>query len=86
MAGIEPRFAHNYGNRTTTAVKFVLVEIGQILGGFQGKFAVIGGAVPWLLAVESDMARVGTVDVDLGLDAEALGGGEYARLVESLQA
>lgn len=86
MAEIEPRFAHNYDNRTTTAVKSVLVEIGQILGSFQGKFAVIGGVVPWLLAVESDMSHVGTVDVDLSLDAEALGDGEYARLVESLQA
>ncbi|MBP8246825.1 MAG: GrpB family protein [Phenylobacterium sp.] len=26
-----------------------LLEIGQILGSYQGKFAVIGGAVPWLL-------------------------------------
>jgi len=33
----------------TAAVKAVLVEIGQILGSFQGKLAVIGGAVPWLL-------------------------------------
>ncbi len=30
------------------------------------------------------MPHVGTLDVDLGLDAEALGDGEYARLVESL--
>ena len=32
------------------------------------------------------MSHVGTLDVDLCLDAEALGDGEYARLVESLQA
>jgi len=30
------------------------------------------------------MPHVGTLDVDLGLDAEALGEGEYARLVETL--
>lgn len=35
-----------YTDRTTAAVKSVLIEIGQILGSFQGKFAVIGGAVP----------------------------------------
>ena len=34
--------------RTTVAVKSVLVEIGQVLGSHKGKFAVIGGAVPWL--------------------------------------
>ena len=31
------------------------------------------------------MPHVGTGDVDLSLNAEALGDGEYARLVESLQ-
>lgn len=37
-------------------MKSVLVEIGQILGTFQGKFAVIGGAVPWLL-LDNDAPR-----------------------------
>jgi hypothetical protein len=80
----EPQSANDYDDRTTAAVKSVLVEIGQILGSFQGKFAVIGGAVPWLLLDNEEMPHVGTLDVDLGLDAEALGDGEYARLVETL--
>ncbi len=84
MADLEPQHASDYENRTTVAVKSVLVEIGQILGSYQGKFAVIGGAVPWLLLNESDMSHVGTLDVDLSLDAEALGDGEYAQLVEAL--
>jgi hypothetical protein len=42
----EPQSAAAYDDRTTAAVKAVLVEIGQVLGSFQGKFAVIGGAVP----------------------------------------
>ena len=45
----EPQSAADYDDRTTHAVKSVLVEIGQVLGSFRGKFAVIGGAVPWLL-------------------------------------
>ena len=80
----EPQSANEYDDRTTAAVKSVLLEIGQILGSFQGKFAVIGGAVPWLLLDNEEMPHVGTLDVDLGLDAEALGDGEYARLVETL--
>src|SRR4029079_19345689 len=80
----EPQSAADYDDRTTDAVKSVLVEIGQILGSFKGKFAVIGGAVPWLLLENEEMRHVGTLDVDLGLDAEALGDGEYAKLVESL--
>lgn len=80
----EPQSASDYDDSTTAAVKAVLVEIGQILGSFRGKFAVIGGAVPWLLLGNEDMPHVGTLDVDLGLDAEALGDGEYATLVEAL--
>jgi len=80
----EPQSASDYGDRTTAAVKAVLVEMGQILGSFKGKFAVIGGAVPWLLLAHDDMQHVGTLDVDLSLNAEALGDGEYATLVEAL--
>ncbi len=81
----EPQSAADYDDRTTTAVKSVLIEIGQILGSFEGKFAIIGGAVPWLLLSEADMPHIGTGDVDLGLDPSALGDGEYVRLVEALQ-
>jgi len=80
----DPQSANEYDDRTTAAVKAVLLEIGQILGSFRGKFAVVGGAVPWLLLDNFEMPHVGTIDVDLGLDAEALGDGEYARLVDAL--
>ena len=85
MAVTEPQSASDYGDRTTAAVESVLIEIAQILGSFNGKFAVIGGAVPWLLLREADMPHSGTLDVDLGLDPSALGDGEYVRLVEALQ-
>jgi hypothetical protein len=80
----EPQSASDYDDRTTVAVKSVLIEIGQILGSFEGKFAVIGGAVPWLLLNNDDMPHVGSIDVDLSLDPEALGDGEYATLVAAL--
>ncbi len=85
MTPQEPQSAADYHDRTTAAVKTVLVEIGQILGSFKGKFAIVGGAVPWLLLGNEDMPHVGTLDVDVGLDAEALGDGEYAQLIESLR-
>jgi len=81
----EPQSASDYDDRTSMAVKKVLVEIGQILGSFKGKFAIVGGAVPWLLLGNDDMPHVGTVDVDLSLDAEALGDGQYVTLIEALQ-
>lgn len=86
MTPDEPQTAADYDDRTTAAVKAVLIEIGQILGSFKGKFAIVGGAVPWLLLGNDDMPHVGTLDVDVGLDAEALGDGEYATLIEALRA
>ena len=80
----EPQSAADYDNRLTEAVKSVLIEIGQILGSFRGKFAVVGGAVPWLLLNNDYMQHVGTIDIDLDLDPEALGDGEYANLVITL--
>ena len=84
MAEFEPQFASDHDDRPRVAVKSVLVEIGQVLGSNQGRFAMIGGAVPRLLQSEADMPHIGTLDVDLSLDAGALGDGEYAQLVESL--
>ncbi len=81
----EPQSATDYDERTTAAVKSVLIELGQILGSYKGKFAVIGGAVPWLLLKNAEMTHVGTLDVDIALDAEALkDGDEYKTLIESL--
>jgi len=76
--------ANEYDDRTTSAIKSVMLEIGQILGSYRGKFAVVGGAVPWLLLENEEMGHVGTADIDLGLDPAALGDGEYADLVELL--
>ena len=86
MAVKKPLSANDYDDRTTEAVKSVLIDIGQILGSFQGKFVVVGGAVPWLLLRKTAMPHIGTQDIDLCLDAEALGDGEYINLVEALQA
>ncbi len=81
----EPQSAADYDERTTAAVKSVLVEMGQILGSYKGKFAVVGGAVPWLLLENEDMAHVGTLDIDIALNAAALKDeDEYKDLIEGL--
>jgi hypothetical protein len=43
MSPLEPQSAANYDDRSTEAVKSVLLEIGQILGSYKGKFVVVGG-------------------------------------------
>ncbi len=82
----ELQFASQYSDRTSHAVRSVLIEIGQTLGSYRGMFAVIGGAVPWLLLGDSEMKHVGTADVDLSLNAEALAeDSQYTGLVEALR-
>lgn len=81
----EPDTAADYGDRESRAAYSVLIELGQVLGAFRGKFVVVGGAVPWLLLPEAEPAHVGTLDIDLDLDPDALGDGEYAAFVETLE-
>ncbi len=83
---MEPKSANDYDDRGAQAVYSVLLEIGQVLGAYRDQFVVIGGSVPWLLFPDAVPAHVGTLDIDLSLDAQALGEGEYKGLVESLEA
>jgi len=76
----------DYEPRAVAGVRSVLLEIGQVLGSYRGKFVVIGGAVPWLLLDNPEMRHIGSLDIDLSLDPIALGDGEYALLVETLLA
>ena len=76
MAAIAPRRAADHDDRTTVAVKSVLIETGRILGSCRGRCALVGGAVPWLLPDDSDMCPVGTPDMDRSLGAEASCEGE----------
>jgi hypothetical protein len=85
MSPLEPQSAADYDDRSTEAVKSVLLEIGQILGSYKGKFVVVGGLIPWLLQNDEEMPHVGSLDIDLGLDPSALADGEYASLIKLLK-
>jgi hypothetical protein len=83
---IEPQAAVDYEDRGARAVYAVLLELGQVLGAFRDRFVVIGGAVPWLHFPDADPPHVGTLDVDLSLDAEALAPDDaYTHLIEALE-
>lgn len=86
---MEPKSANDYddvGTQAVLAVLAVLLEIGQVLGAYRDRFVVIGGSVPWLLFPDAKPSHVGTLDIDLSLDAQALGSGDYKNLVELLEA
>lgn len=81
----EPDVARDYHERDVRAAYAVLIEIGQALGAWREKFVIVGGAVPWLLLRGARPQHIGTLDIDLDLNPDALADGEYATLVETLE-
>jgi hypothetical protein len=81
----DPDIARDYQERDAKAAYSVLIELGQVLGAWRSKFVIVGGAVPWLLLGEARPKHIGTLDIDLDLNPDALADGEYASLVETLE-
>jgi hypothetical protein len=80
------RTSQQYDDRSSQAVKKVLLELGQILGDYWDSLVLVGGAVPWLLLQDAEEAHVGTVDVDLVLNPQKLQQeARYAALVQLLE-
>ena len=77
--------ASDYGDRENQAVLQVLVELAQILDSQHGNFVIVGGSVPSLLFNDAKPEHIGTLDIDLNLNPEALGDYDYAELVEELE-
>jgi len=77
----EPRHHAEYESRQEAARR-VLVDIGQVLASFRDCLVVVGGWVPDLLISEAEEPQVGSMDVDLALDAEKLNDGRYAELLK----
>ncbi len=80
----EPRQRDDYGARQITAAHRVLVDLGQVLAAFKDSLVIVGGWTPDLLLPHADEPHIGSIDVDLALDAAKLGEGRYAELIELL--
>jgi len=80
----EPRSEGDYSPRQTQAARRVLVDVGQVLASFSDCVVVVGGWTPDLLLPNADEPHVGSIDVDLALDAAKLKDGRYAELVKLL--
>src|SRR5437667_7269607 len=79
-----PRHQGEYGSRQVEAARRVLVDLGQVLAAFQDCLVVVGGWVPDLLILEAEEPHVGSIDVDVALDAGKLNEGRYAELLKLL--
>ena len=80
----EPRSEADYSPRQTEAARRVLVDVGQVLASFADCLVVVGGWTPDLLVATADEPHVGSIDVDLALDAAKLNAARYAALVKLL--
>jgi hypothetical protein len=80
----EPRHEGDYTDRQVDAARRVLVDVGQVLASFRDAMVVVGGWVPDLLFPAADPKHVGSIDVDLALDAAKLGDGRYAEVLKLL--
>lgn len=80
----EPRLEGDYTDRQVEAARRVLVDVGQVLASFGDAVVVVGGWVPDLLLPAAEPGHIGSIDVDLALDAAKLGDGRYAELLKLL--
>ena len=80
----EPRHEEDYSPRQTEAARRVLIDLGQILAQFKDCLVIVGGWVPDLLLAEAEERHIGSIDVDLALDAAKLNEGRYAEILTLL--
>ena len=78
----EPREREDYGVREVEAARRVLVDVGQVLASFEDCLVVVGGWAPDLLLREAEEPHIGSIDVDLALDAAKLNDGRYAEILK----
>jgi len=81
----EPVKGVDYTERDTAAVHSVLIELAQVLGAQSGKFVLVGGSVPGLLFRDAKPEHIGTMDIDINLNPEALGDYGYVDMVRELE-
>jgi len=71
-------------SRAKAAAQRVLVDLGQLLAAYSERMVLVGGLSPSLLFTDAMPPHSGSIDVDVALQGEALGGGEYVRLLQTL--
>ncbi|MFN0079379.1 MAG: nucleotidyl transferase AbiEii/AbiGii toxin family protein [Prosthecobacter sp.] len=80
----EPRHQDDYSARQVEAARRVLIDLGQVLASYVDCLVVIGGWVPDLLLPSAEEPHIGSIDVDIALDARRLQDGRYADMLKLL--
>lgn len=78
---LDPRSREDYNQRQVEAAHRVLIDIGQVLAPYKDCMVLVGGWVPDLLLGDAEEPHIGSVDVDVALDAVKLNDGRYAEML-----
>lgn len=80
----EPRQISDYESRQVEAARRVMLDVAQVLASFKEAMVIIGGWVPELSIATPSTPHIGSIDVDIALDAQRLADGRYAELLKLL--
>ena len=80
----EPRHEGDYTDRQVVAARRVLVDVAQVLACLPGRNRGRRRLGAGFLSCRGCPRHVGSIDVDLALDAVKLGDGRYAELLKLL--
>jgi hypothetical protein len=76
--------AIEYPEREVLACRMATVEVFTILGEYRDRIALVGGWIPPLLAPESAKLHTGSLDIDLAVDTNRVGGDAYQTIRDAL--
>jgi hypothetical protein len=76
--------ADQYQKREVAACRTVMVELFTILGEYRDQIALVGGWIPPLLVPDSAEQHIGSMDIDLAVDAEHIDADAYRTLRDTL--
>jgi hypothetical protein len=85
------RTQYAYGPAVTTASRSVLLELMTVLRAYRDSLVLVGGWAPYFLLEQrpkraGQPPHVGSIDIDLAVDAASVDPSAYATIVESLTA
>lgn len=75
----------DYSEDLVAAAHSVLLEVTRLLGEYRDDIVIIGGWVPELLLSGAKNKHVGSIDVDLALNHQALADPRYKTILDLLQ-
>lgn len=84
------RVSDDYNDDVMAAASSVLCELWTTLGAYRDALVLVGGGAPYYLLEkhkhpENDFRHVGTIDIDVAVDASKIDEEAYATIVELLR-